>query len=326
MSRSVEPVGRVVGLWRYPVKSMGGQRVETARFTPRGVHGDRLWAVRDLQHDRFATARRLPALLGCTARFISEPDADAGPGRPWPVEVTLPDGATHHGGDPRLDIALSDLTGTRVRLEPLPGSGRRRAHRGGLRSAAAIRTELGLDVDEPLPDPSFLDARTLARLALWSTPPGTFADVAGLHLLSTTSLERLRTAGLDGDVRRFRPSLLLAPEERADELDERAWVGGDLEVGGSRLSVTMPTIRCVVPGHAQAGGLAEDRGVTRHVARECGRFLGVYAEVACVGEVAVGDLVRQRGATRVPLAARLAGPVVRRVVRPTMRLGARVLP
>ncbi|GAA0981789.1 hypothetical protein ENKNEFLB_00478 [Nocardioides aquaticus] len=321
------PSARVVGIWRYPVKSMGGGPVDEVRLGPRGVVGDRLWAVRDLEDGRVATARRLPALLACRARFVGEPPADVGPGHPWPVVITLPDGAEVGSADPRVHGALTEVLGRPSRLEPLPPLTDRRAHRGGLRTAAAIRAELGLDPDEPLPDPSFLDARTLARLAVWSTPPGTFADVAGLHLLTTTSLATLAAAGVDADVRRFRPTALLESATGSGEgFPERAWVDHDLALGAARVSVTMPTIRCVVPGHAQADGVAEDRGVSRAVAREAGRFLGVYAEVRAEGTLRVGDEVTSRGRTPVPLAARVAGPVVRRVARPALRLGARLLP
>ena len=65
--------------WRYPVKSMGGQRVPEVRVDRRGVHADRLWAVRDLENDITASARRVPALLGCCARYAEEPGPDAGP-------------------------------------------------------------------------------------------------------------------------------------------------------------------------------------------------------------------------------------------------------
>ena len=45
--RSVD-VGRVVGLWRYPVKSMAGERVAAADVAWNGLAGDRRWAfVRD---------------------------------------------------------------------------------------------------------------------------------------------------------------------------------------------------------------------------------------------------------------------------------------
>lgn len=37
----------VVEAWRYPVKSMGGEKVLEAEVGPNGVHLDRGWAVRD---------------------------------------------------------------------------------------------------------------------------------------------------------------------------------------------------------------------------------------------------------------------------------------
>ena len=40
--------GQVTALWRYPVKSLGGEQVEQIDIGSRGLHGDRLWAVRDL--------------------------------------------------------------------------------------------------------------------------------------------------------------------------------------------------------------------------------------------------------------------------------------
>ena len=54
---------------------------EVRRIDARGMHADRLWAVRDLANDITASARRIPALLGCSARYAEEPGPDAGPGR-----------------------------------------------------------------------------------------------------------------------------------------------------------------------------------------------------------------------------------------------------
>jgi len=47
-SRNGRNVGRVVGLWRYPVKSMGGEKLAEAEVTWHGLAGDRRWAfIRD---------------------------------------------------------------------------------------------------------------------------------------------------------------------------------------------------------------------------------------------------------------------------------------
>ena len=86
-------IGRVAQLWRYPVKSLGGEQVEQTEFGPRGVLGDRLWAIRDLERDVTASARQLPVLLTATARYVGPLLPDAGPGNVPEVEIAFPDGA-----------------------------------------------------------------------------------------------------------------------------------------------------------------------------------------------------------------------------------------
>jgi len=49
-------------LWRYPVKSMAGELLQTAELTPNGIVGDRVIHVRD-NRGRVATARTFPGLL-----------------------------------------------------------------------------------------------------------------------------------------------------------------------------------------------------------------------------------------------------------------------
>jgi uncharacterized protein len=67
-------------LWRYPVKSMRGQRLERAEFRPDGVASDRL--VQVVRGGRMITARTHPRLLGLQGGL----DADGRPlvdGQPW---------------------------------------------------------------------------------------------------------------------------------------------------------------------------------------------------------------------------------------------------
>ena len=68
-------------IWRYPVKSMGGERLETGEIRGDGLQGDRIVQVRD-QRGRVITARTRPALLGHHASIgpDGEPWVD---GRPW---------------------------------------------------------------------------------------------------------------------------------------------------------------------------------------------------------------------------------------------------
>lgn len=53
----------VAELWRYPVKSMGGERLERARIGPLGIEGDRIVHVED-GRGRVVTSRSHPRLLG----------------------------------------------------------------------------------------------------------------------------------------------------------------------------------------------------------------------------------------------------------------------
>ena len=50
-------------IWRFPVKSMGGERVEQVTVSDTGIIGDRAWGVRDEATGMVLTARREPRLL-----------------------------------------------------------------------------------------------------------------------------------------------------------------------------------------------------------------------------------------------------------------------
>ncbi|MET0461172.1 MAG: MOSC N-terminal beta barrel domain-containing protein [Ilumatobacteraceae bacterium] len=73
---------RVLSVWRYPVKSMQGEPLDTAPIDDLGIVGDRQWALVDTATGLALTARRVPELLFAQARWLG---ADA-------VEIELPDG------------------------------------------------------------------------------------------------------------------------------------------------------------------------------------------------------------------------------------------
>jgi len=107
-------LGHVSALFRYPIKSMAGERLESAKIGWHGVEGDRRLAFRCLA-DRGAfpwlTASRLPELL--LYQPIGRQDTT---GEPLPTHVRTPDGreyglrdealvkeiATRHRGDVEL--------------------------------------------------------------------------------------------------------------------------------------------------------------------------------------------------------------------------------
>lgn len=91
---------RVSEIWRYPVKSVGGERLEHAAVDERGVEFDRAWGIYDPATDKVLTARREPRLL-----FLSATVRD---GRPVIV--------TDAGDDVSSDADLSAWLGHAVEL------------------------------------------------------------------------------------------------------------------------------------------------------------------------------------------------------------------
>ncbi|MFW3171521.1 MOSC domain-containing protein [Geodermatophilus sp. CPCC 206100] len=73
---------RIAELWRYPVKSLQGERLARAEVGTEGLAGDRQWALFDVESGLGLTARRVPDLLFAAGRV--RPDGQ--------VEVVLPDG------------------------------------------------------------------------------------------------------------------------------------------------------------------------------------------------------------------------------------------
>jgi uncharacterized protein len=111
-------LGTVAGLWRWPVKSMAGERVNALRVDGRGAGGDRTHAVMH-QHKgerKPLTAREAPRLLAWQARYPFNVDGGIDPARPPFAIVTAPDGRSYRWGDPRLRHALAGDLGRDVEL------------------------------------------------------------------------------------------------------------------------------------------------------------------------------------------------------------------
>jgi uncharacterized protein YcbX len=175
-----------------------------------------------------------------------------------PLRVTLPDGEVLHGRE--IEDALSQLLERRIRLE---------------------------------------QADTAARGRIGAT--GSHHDAAPIHLITTGTLAHLRTIApnSDWDVRRFRPNLLLDNQPTTSTaFGEDALVGGALHgASGLKLTVALPTPRCVVPTRSQEG-LPADPDILRTLVQQhridlgpLGRLgcIGAYAEVAHTGKIGIGE-------------------------------------
>ena len=96
---------RVSEIWRYPIKSVGGERVSVATVTELGVLGDRGWGIFDVETETVLTARRSPELLFASAELTG---AD--------VAITLPDATRITSEDPDCNDRLCAWLGRSVEL------------------------------------------------------------------------------------------------------------------------------------------------------------------------------------------------------------------
>lgn len=246
----------VAALWRYPVKSMQGEPLESLELEDRGVRGDRSYGVLDLGTGTVVSAKRDGRLLLAAATLEGETP-----------KIRLPDGEVTTGTGPEVDAALSAWLERPVRLVGA-APGRR----------ATYEKQLDFEVDG-------------SASARWEGPPGSFVDKSPLHVLTTASLRGLRLdrGDLQVEVRRFRPNMLLDVD--GEGFVEQDWIGWSLGLGRARMRVHEPCARCVVTTREQPGGIVRQLDVLRHLNGAHGGNFGVRAMVVAGGQVAVGQRV-----------------------------------
>lgn len=141
------------------------------------------------------------ALLQFAARYVDEPEGADTP----TVEITLPGGTHVRSDNPDVHEMLSAAFGHRVALWPrVAPDDTAHYFRRDVIDLAEVRRKYGLEPDEPLPVSTSPPERS-AHLRQYVSPFGTYFDAYELHLLSTTSLDRLATRFPDAgvDVRRY---------------------------------------------------------------------------------------------------------------------------
>jgi uncharacterized protein YcbX len=168
----VSALGTVIELWRYPVKSFRGERLDRASLGPDGVEGDRGFALRDPETGRILSAKKVSRLLEARATCAAD----------GAVTLFLPTGEELAADGPGAAERLSDWLGRRVELVRPPGGPERpvvegddgpfRGRPGGFFDSSAVH---------------FVTTSTLATLT-GLYPAGRF------------------------DARRFRPNVVLATE------------------------------------------------------------------------------------------------------------------
>ena len=272
-------------IYRYPVKSMGGDTLNSADLGPRGIPGDRCWTLKDEERGGIKGGKRFPALMGMHAALDRAPtDGERSP----PATITLSDGRQIRSGDSDANTRLTEAVGAPVSLWPLPEDqldhDRRMPPPAGTDPVAALREVFARTEDEPLPDLSAFPA----ELMTYEAPPGTYFDAYPLLLMSHASLASMQAAAGESnfDVRRFRPNLLVDTGDSG--FPEEAWAGRHVRIGSAELKIEMVCPRCVMTTHG-FGDLPKDPKIMRTLVQRNDGNLGVYATVSQPGTVQVGD-------------------------------------
>jgi uncharacterized protein YcbX len=130
-------------------------------------------------------------------------------------------------------------------------------------------------------------------------PSKTFFDIAVIHILTTSTINRLRELYPKGrfEVRRFRPNIVVEPaaskeKDKKNDFIENSWVGKKMITGKDVvLNITAPCTRCVMITLPQAD-LPSDLGILSTVAKYNEVHAGVYASVEHGGTIRRGDTVQ----------------------------------
>jgi len=253
-------------LFVYPVKACAGVPVQALELGPRGVVGDRRWAVVDAQgettwqgaHPRLALVhpRVTPAGLRLESPGVASIDV--------PADAALV---------PRRVRMFNDST-------------------------AVHDTFDAADAGDAVA--AWLEAVTGAPLCLVRLGEAALAreGINALHLVFAPSIAAVQARWGDTDARRFRPNVVLEMPEAADnEFIEESLEALEWGTDGLRLDITAPCIRCVVPNVDPASARVNDDFLDTltqlsQQRRPGATVFGIYARGPAGATLRVGETAR----------------------------------
>jgi uncharacterized protein YcbX len=251
-------VGRVESVWRYPVKSMRGEKLESAFLGFAGLYGDRIYAFRNSSAHPgfpFLTAREEARMLLYHPRF-RDPGKALGPPNLAEAARLAPGVTPVYGSMEDLAVDVETPEGALAAID-----------------SAALRNSLG-------------KAEGVGELTLLKSDRA-MTDCRPVSVISVQTVAALgKEVGTEVDRRRFRANIYV---DLAAAYAEDAFVGKKLRFGRkTMIAVLERDPRCKMITLDPDDGHATPE-VLQTVAKAHEGRVGVYAAVLIEGTIRVDD-------------------------------------
>ena len=269
----------VTDLWIHPVKSLGGQAIDSARVEPWGLEGDRRWGLVDPSGEK-VTARDLHALLRLHAEQVDDETIrihDGGESILVDIPLGLPPIPVSHArqgfappADQDVSEWISERVGRPLRLvwQEEPTQRRMSGAHGGLDGDTLSLADAG---------PLLLTSEaSLAQLQEWVDARAAEDDPGA-------------GAALPLSMVRFRPNVVI---DGGEPFDEDGW--GTLRIGEVRFRTAEVCDRCVmttIDPETIVAGKEPIRTLARHRTWDGKTWFGTRLVPLDEGRIALGDEV-----------------------------------
>lgn len=273
-------IGKIESIFRYPIKSIRGEKLFEVSIDENGVKGDRIFAFKDCQTGLIVSCKhpkKWKKLLELSATLNKDNSI-----------IVKDDYNTKWTNNLEIETRIYELTSRSVKLESVSNN-KERQFREADRS----------NVDN-------LGAEILQESLSIASKSNHFFDFAPLHLITSSSLSHIKKKYEEGDfdAQRFRPNLIIKTNEEHGFL-ENEWLGKKIMIGDELIiKIIEPSPRCVLVTLKQ-GKLKEDKEILRTIVNNSsaksytyfpGKILkgtlGVYAIIINQGKIKLGDKVR----------------------------------
>jgi uncharacterized protein YcbX len=255
-------VGRVDSVWRYPVKSMRGEKLDSAFVGFAGVYGDRLYAFRNSVADAgfpYLTAREYARLLMHQPRF-RHPEKALRPPNLAEAEHLAPGLTPVYASMDELAVDVETPEGVVVAVDS-------EALRDSLSKAEGVGDLTLLKADRAM------------------------TDCRPISLISTQTVAALgEEVGLPLDQRRFRANIYVDLGGPGSSVED-SFVGKTLRIGAkAKIAVLERDPRCKMITLDPTDGRPNPE-VLQTVAKAHEGRVGVYAAVLVEGTILPGDQI-----------------------------------